>query len=106
MLTVLSSTLSDLTDIIIVSVPKASFKEFIVNDMTSIIHLMQQQSKKVFIPVAVAQSIVMPDQEVQIAFRNSKNVKNLPLAGWFTQNVPMMCKKFIVRQINLPKPPR
>lgn len=91
------------TDLLILSIPKVHFKEFFENDIAILIHSMQMQSQKLFIPIAVSQSIVMPDKEVQITFRNAKNVKNIPLTGWFTEDVRTLAKKFVARQINLPQ---
>ena len=80
--------------------PKNEFKEFILNELAAILYMMNQISSKVFIPIAVVQSVVMPDSEVTVTLRNSTNVKNIPLSGWFTTNIPQLCKMLIVRQIN------
>ena len=56
-----------------------------------------QQS--VFIPTEISDSIVMPEEEVIITFRNSMNVKNIPLNGWFTIDIAALAKKFVVRKI-------
>ena len=76
---------------IAVSVPKTDFKEFIVNELTAIIYLIQEISQKVFVPIGVAQSVVMPESEVTIILRNSSNVKNIPLGDWFSTNIPQLC---------------
>jgi len=52
-------------------VPKSDFKEFIVNELTAVTYLIQQISQKVFIPIGVAQSIVMPETEVTLILRNA-----------------------------------
>ena len=60
-----------------------------MNELTALMDFMQQQTQKLFLPIAIAQSIVMPDREVQVTFRNSENVKNIPLTdSWFTKAIP------------------
>ena len=45
----------------------------------------------------------MPDTELMITFRNSLNVKNFTLDGWFTNNITALSKKIVVKTINFSK---
>ena len=58
---------------------------------------------KVFLPTEVSESIVMPDDDVMVTLRNSTNVKNIPLGGWFINDAIKLSKKFIVKTISIPK---
>ena len=61
---------------------------------------------KVFLPTEVSESIVMPDDDVMITLRNSTNVKNIPLGGWFVNDAIKLCKKLFVRTISIPRQSR
>ena len=56
-----------------------------------------------FLPTDLASSIVMPQQDVIITLRNATNVKNIPLAGWFTTDIALLAKKLVVRTIDYAK---
>ena len=58
---------------------------------------------KVFLPTEVSESIVMPDDDVMVTLRNSTNVKNIPLGGWFINDAIKLCKKLFVRTISIPR---
>ena len=45
----------------------------------------------------------MPNDEITITFRNSANVKNISLEGWFTTDIIKLCAKFQVRTMNYSK---
>lgn len=40
---------------------------------------MSTLAKKSFIPTEISESIVMPDTELMVTFRDSKNIKNIQL---------------------------
>ena len=84
--------------------PKAEFRNFFDNEITDILQHMGKLSKgKVFLPTEVSESIVMPDDDVMITLRNSTNVKNIPLGGWFVNDAIKLCKKLFVRTISIPR---
>ena len=58
---------------------------------------------KVFLPTEVSESIVMPDDDVMVTLRNSTNVKNIPLGGWFVNDAIKLSKKLVVRTISIPQ---
>jgi len=43
----------------------------------------------------------MPHEDIIVTFRNASNVKNIPLGGWYTQDVNLLCRKLVVKQINI-----
>ena len=45
---------------------------------------MNKISSKSFLPTEISESIVMPNDEIIVTFRNADNVKNIPLGGWYT----------------------
>lgn len=68
-----------------VSIPKAAFKEFFVNEVASILTFMQTASGgKIYLPTEVSESIVMPHQDVLVTFRDSNHINHIPLNTWFT----------------------
>ena len=50
-----------------------SFQAF-VNDMQALLTLIQSQTGKVFVPIALSHSPVKPDKEFIIVLRTSENV--------------------------------
>ena len=91
-------------DFITISVPKTEFRGFFENEITDILQHMSALTKgKVFLPTEVSESIVMPDDDVMITMRNSTNVKNIPLGGWFINDSIKLCKKLCVKTISIPK---
>ena len=78
----------------------ASFANF-VGDLQVLLTLIQSQTGKVFIPIALSHSPVKPDSEFIIVLRTSENVQAFPLEGWFTTNIPQLVKKFVVKTIKL-----
>lgn len=65
----------------------ASFAAFI-GDLQALLSLIQSQTGKVFVPIALSHSPVKPDSEFIIVLRTSENVQAFPLEGWFTTNIP------------------
>ncbi len=61
---------------------------------------MKQLSGLNFVPTEVSESIVMPLDEIMITCRNSLNVKNIDLSGWFTKDIAALSRKLVVRTIN------
>ena len=91
-------------DFITISVPKTEFKGFFESEIADILQHMSKLSKgKVFLPTEVSESIVMPDDDVMITLRNSTNVKNIPLGGWFINDAIKLCKKLFVKSISIPR---
>ena len=43
----------------------------------------------------------MPNDEITVTFRSANNVKNIPLGGWFTTDINMLCRKIVVKQIKI-----
>lgn len=70
-----------------------------MNQLAGILTFMKQLSGKYFVPTEVSESIVMPDECIMITLRNSQNIKNIPLDGWFTENIVALAKKIQVRSI-------
>lgn len=60
---------------------------------------MKQLSGISYVPTEVSESIVMPHDEVMITVRDSKNVKNISLDGWFTTDIAALSRKFVVRSV-------
>mmetsp|Transcript_8298 Transcript_8298/g.11489 ORF Transcript_8298/g.11489 Transcript_8298/m.11489 type:complete len:97 (+) Transcript_8298:247-537(+) len=56
-----------------------------------------------FLPTEISESIVMPNDDFMVTFRNSNHCKHIPLPSWFSQDVPRMCKKLIVRELTFDK---
>ena len=61
---------------------------------------MKQLSGISYVPTEVSESIVMPHDEVMITVRDSKNVKNISLDGWFTTDIAALSRKFVVRSVS------
>ena len=61
---------------------------------------MKQLSGISYVPTEVSESIVMPHDEVIITVRDSKNVKNISLDGWFTTDIAALSRKFVVRSVS------
>lgn len=79
--------------------PKGQFKEFILNQLVSVLTHMKQLSGKHFVPTEISESIVMPDESIMITLRCSQNIKNIPLDGWFTESIVDLAKKMQVRTV-------
>ena len=62
---------------------------------------MKQVSKKSFLPTEISESIVMGESEIFVTFRNVENIKNIPLNGWYTQDINQLCRKLVVKQIQI-----
>ena len=43
----------------------------------------------------------MPDVDLIVTFRNVDNIKNIPLTGWYTQDVNLLSRKLIVKQLKI-----
>ena len=43
----------------------------------------------------------MPEVELIVTFRNVDNIKNIPLTGWYTQDVNLLSRKLIVKQLKI-----
>ena len=72
-----------------VSVPKAAFRDFFTKDITAVLTTMKQASKgQPFLPSEISESIVMPQDEFMVTFRNSTKCKHIPLPSWFTPDIP------------------
>ncbi len=61
---------------------------------------MKQLSGISYVPTEVSESIVMPHDEIMITVRDSKNVKNISLDGWFTTDIAALSRKFVVRSVS------
>ena len=61
---------------------------------------MKQLSGISYVPTEISESIVMPHDEVIITVRDSKNVKNISLDGWFTTDIAALSRKFVVRSVS------
>ncbi len=61
---------------------------------------MKQLSGISYVPTEVSESIVMPNDEIVITVRDSKNVKNISLDGWFTTDIAALGRKFVVRSVS------
>ena len=43
----------------------------------------------------------MPDEDLIVTFRCTDNIKNIPLAGWYTQDINTLCRKIVVKQLKI-----
>ena len=51
-------------------------------------------------PTEISESIAMPTSQIIVTLRNSNNIVNMPLEGWFTEDIAILCSKFQVRTMN------
>jgi len=77
-----------------------SFEDF-VRDLDALLTLINKQTGKVFLPIAVSHSPVKPAEQFIVVLRTSENVQGLPLQGWFTDVIPQLAKKFVTKKIKL-----
>ena len=77
-----------------------SFATFIA-DLQALLTLIQQQTGKIFLPIAVSHSPIKPTEQFIIVLRTSENVQSYPLDGWFVPNIAQLAKKFVVKTIKL-----
>ena len=87
-------------EILVLNIPMDSFGAFI-GDLQALLTLIQTKTGNVFIPIAVSHSPVKPTEEFIIVLRTHDNVQAFPLDGWFTTNIPQLCKKFVTKTIKL-----
>ena len=91
----------DLHDFITVTIPKLQVKDFFATELSGVLqHIKQSTKGTIFVPTEISDSIAMPNDEITVTFRNSANVKNFPLEGWFTKDITQLCAKFQVRTMN------
>ena len=62
---------------------------------------MNKISRKSFLPTEISESIAMPDEDLMVTFRCTNNIKNIPLTGWYTQDINAVCRKIVVRQLKI-----
>ena len=91
-----------MSDFIVISIPKASFNDFFTNQLGQLLQHMNKISRKSFLPTEISESIVMPDEDLIVTFRCTDNIKNIPLAGWYTpHDLNALCRKIVVRQLRI-----
>ena len=56
------------------------------------------KTRKIYVPTELSESIVM-ENELLLTFRDSTNVANIPLDGWFTTDLVALSKKICVKTI-------
>ena len=87
-------------EILVLNVPMTAF-EALIGDLSALLTLIKQQTGKVFIPITVTQSPVAPKEQFIIVLRTTENVQTFSLDGWFTDNIPVLVKKFVTKTIKI-----
>ena len=82
--------------------PKPDVKVFFAMQLAGVLQCISKVTNgQIFVPVEISESVAMPADEIIVTLRNSESVGNsVPLAGWFTDNIPQLCSKFQVRTMN------
>ena len=88
-------------DFLTITVPKPFVKDFFATKLADILSFISQRAKGlIFVPMEISESVAMPAEEIIVTMRNSRNLKNIPLDGWFTNDIAHLCSKFHVRTMN------
>jgi len=95
----ITQTLADTAnhEMVVLNLPKSSFEQFI-GDMQALLTLIKVQTGKVFIPICLTSSPVDPTNQFIIVLRTSETraeVMSFQKAGWFTEDIPALAKKFV-----------
>ena len=77
-----------------------SFAAF-MQELPQLLTMIQNQTRKTFIPTSLAHSPVKPKEEFMIVLRTSENVQSLPSTSWVTNSIATLCKKFVTKTIKL-----
>ena len=97
-----------LQETIVISVPMASFREFMLNHLPSILYHIHLISNKIFLPTGFSPSVTKPDKELMILMRNIETINDrngpykllkTPSAG----EIPKLCSRFVLREVNYTK---
>lgn len=88
---------------VVLNLPKTSFARFIAN-IQALITLIKKKTGKIFIPISLTQSPVDPTNQFIIVLRTSEtreDVMSYSRDGWYTENIPALAKKFVIKTLNL-----
>lgn len=88
------------TEILVLNV-RMSFFGQVMDDLGAILTLVKTKTGKVFVPIAISHSPVAPTEKFILVLRTSENVQAFSLQGWFTDNIPVLAKKFVRKTIKV-----
>jgi hypothetical protein len=89
-------------DTLVVTMAQSSFADF-MKDIKSTLTLIQNQTKKVFLPISLSHSPVNPSEDIVVVFRASESVQCFSLENWFTEDITKLSTKFVTKSLPVDK---
>ena len=93
-------------DTLVLTVPRTSIKEFILNDLVQLVVHMHQVSGKFFLPTSLTASVNRPEEDLMILMRNTTkiNERNGPFVIKSLTSPPdvaRVCQNYTIRSVKL-----